>query len=417
MSKLQNFRENFIPTSLALNEDVLSHSKKVLEENDFPTTKNEKWKYTRLGKLSRLTLDKNKENIEHKSSVEKISDLAITIEISNGFINSIPNLPKGLKIKSLKDCNKEELSYLGENIHLENEVFHCLNSLYIQDGIYIDIQKDIKIEEEIHIIYNNLSNNTFNPTRLYINSRPFSEANIVEIFKTDRANNSFINPVNEAVIHENASLSITKVQNEEGENFHIGSDNIYQKKDSFFKCNTITLKGQFIRNNIYVNVNGTNCETHLNGAYLMDGNQHVDNQTKIDHYTPNCESHELYKGIIDGKATAIFNGKVIVHPDAQKINAFQSNANVLISDDANVNSKPELEIYADDVKCSHGSTTGQLDENAIYYLRSRGISKRKAQAIVSQAFINDVFTNIDSKSSLDYIFKTLEKNHNWEFLD
>ena len=281
----------------------------------------------------------------------------------------------------------------------------------------MEIEKNTKLKKEVHLIYNNLSSSTFNPTRLYINSNSFSEANIVELFKTDGADNSFVNPVNEAVIHENAKLSITKIQNEEGNNFHIGSDNVYQKKDSFFKCNTITLKGQFIRNNIYVNVDGTNCETHLNGAYVMNGNQHVDNQTKIDHFTPNCESHELYKGILDEKATAIFNGKVIVHPDAQKINAFQSNANVLISDDANVNSKPELEIYADDVKCSHGSTTGQLDENAIYYLRSRGISKRKAQAIVSQAFIKDVFSHIDSESSLSYIFKTLEKHHNWEFLD
>ena len=417
MNKLKNFRKNFSSTTIPIRKEVLSLSEEILEKNDFPTTKNEKWKYTRLGKLSRLSLDENKETSNKNKSSEKISDEAITIQITNGFINSITELPKGLIIKSLKDCSKKELSFLGENIHLDNEVFHCLNSLYIQDGIYMEIEKNTKLKKEVHLIYNNLSSSTFNPTRLYINSNSFSEANIVELFKTDGADNSFVNPVNEAVIHENAKLSITKIQNEEGNNFHIGSDNIYQKKDSFFKCNTITLKGQFIRNNIYVNVDGTNCETHLNGAYVMNGNQHVDNQTKIDHFTPNCESHELYKGILDEKATAIFNGKVIVHPDAQKINAFQSNANVLISDDANVNSKPELEIYADDVKCSHGSTTGQLDENAIYYLRSRGISKRKAQAIVSQAFIKDVFSHIDSESSLSYIFKTLGNHHNWEFLD
>ena len=417
MNKLQNFRKNFNPTSIPFRKEILSSSEEILEKNDFPSTKNEKWKYTRLGKLSRLSLEKSKQKSSIKESSEKISEQAITVEITNGFVTTITELPKGLVIKSLKDCNKEELASLGENIHLENEVFHCLNSLYIQDGVYIEIEKNTKLNKEIHIIYNNLSINTFNPTRLYINSKSFSEANIVELFKSDGAENSFVNPVNEAVIHENAKLSITKIQNEEGNNFHIGSDNVYQKKDSFFKCNTITIKGQFIRNNIYVNINGTNCETHLNGAYLMDGKQHVDNQTKIDHFTPNCESHELYKGILDEKATAIFNGKVIVHPDAQKINAFQSNANVLISDDANVNSKPELEIYADDVKCSHGSTTGQLDENAIYYLRSRGISKRKAQAIVSQAFIKDVFSHIESESTLSYIYKTLEKHHNWEFLD
>ena len=136
------------------------------------------------------------------------------------------------------------------------------------------------------------------------------------------------------------------------------------------------MNGGLVRNNLNIDVKGENCTTNLNGVYQLKGNQHVDNHTVVDHLVPNCESNELYKGIIDEKSTAVFNGKVFVRRNAQKINAFQSNGNVLLSDDATVNSKPELEIYADDVKCSHGSTTGQLDEEAVFYLRARGLSEK-----------------------------------------
>ena len=415
MNKLENFRRNLSPTHFNINKDVLSAAQNVLESSDFPTTKNEKWKYSRLGRLSKLELQQSRKPSVSSNS-QLICDNAITIEINNGHIQSIPTLPKGIEIKSFNNCSNEELSRIGNYLNLENEVFHSLNSLYANDGIYIETDKNVKIDKEIHLLHNTLGNNEFIPFRVFIHCHSSSELQIVELFQTNNTDHSFVNPVIEATIEQNARLSITKVQIEDGNNFHIGSDFITQKKDSYYKCNTISLKGQFIRNNIHVKVAGSNCETHLNGAYLMEGNQHIDNQTMIDHLTPNCESHELYKGILDEKATAVFNGKVIVHEDAQKINAYQSNANVLLSDDANVNSKPELEIYADDVKCSHGSTTGQLDEKAIYYLRSRGISKRKAQTIVSQAFIRDVFLKIDSEKTKEFIHQKLKYLHNWELL-
>jgi Fe-S cluster assembly protein SufD len=166
---------------------------------------------------------------------------------------------------------------------------------------------------------------------------------------------------------------------------------------------------------VNVKVAGQNAETNLNGAYILKNNQLVDNHTVVDHLVAYCQSNELYKGVLYDKSTAVFNGKVFVRPDAQKINAFQSNANVLMSDDASVNSKPELEIYADDVKCSHGSTTGQLDESAIFYLRARGLSEKLAKSLLVSAFISDVLNKIENQEVQDFIQSVLNKEHDWDF--
>lgn len=210
-------------------------------------------------------------------------------------------------------------------------------------------------------------------------------------------------------------LTLNKFQNESEENYHISSEFVKQTQNSNFKINTITLNGGLVRNDLWIDVTGKNAETHLNGAYILKGSQHIDNHTTVDHLIENCESNELYKGVIDEKATAVFNGKVYVRKNAQKINAYQSNANVLLTDTASVNSKPELEIYADDVKCSHGSTTGQLDEDAIYYLRARGISEKSAKALMVTAFIGDVIEKLDSEEAIKYTHQELHKRFGWDF--
>jgi Fe-S cluster assembly protein SufD len=208
-------------------------------------------------------------------------------------------------------------------------------------------------------------------------------------------------------------LTIDKIQQEADSNFNILSEYVNQAKDSNFTINTITLDGGLVRNNLNIDVNGQNCETHLSGAYILKGKQHVDNHTTVDHKVAHCESKELYKGVIDENATAVFNGKVFVRKDAQKINAFQSNGNVLLSDTATVNSKPELEIYADDVKCSHGSTTGQLDEEAVFYLRARGISEKSARALMVSAFIGDVIDKIEIEAVKAYVHTLIEEKFGW----
>ena len=168
-----------------------------------------------------------------------------------------------------------------------------------------------------------------------------------------------------------------------------------------------------VRNNLNIEVNGENCTSNLNGAYLLKNRQHVDNHTIVDHKVPNCNSNEMYKGVIDDNSTAVFNGKVFVRKDAQKINAFQSNGNVLLTDDAAINSKPELEIYADDVKCSHGSATGPLDEEAVFYLRARGLSEKSARKLLVSAFVQEVFDRIENETFMAYIERCLDERFRW----
>ena len=193
-------------------------------------------------------------------------------------------------------------------------------------------------------------------------------------------------------------MVVDKIQAEGAGDFHIGTEQVIQERDSTFTLTTSTFSGSIVRNNVQVQVIGENAETNLFGTYLLNDKQVVDNHTTVDHKVAHCISNELYKGVLDDASTGVFNGKVFVRQDAQKINAFQSNANVLLSDNASMNSKPELEIYADDVKCSHGSTTGQIDEEAIFYLRARGISEKSAKSLLLHGFIGDVLDKFTSEA-------------------
>jgi len=234
---------------------------------------------------------------------------------------------------------------------------------------------------------------------------------------SDNAEGCFSNVVTELEVGDNAHLDIDKLQLENESALQIATEYVAQGRDSHFDINTITLDGLLVRNNLNIAVNGQNCNTHLNGMYLTLGRQHVDNHTIVDHRVPNCESFELYKGVMDENSTAVFNGKVFVRKDAQKINAFQSNGNVLLGENATINSKPELEIYADDVKCSHGSTTGQLDEEAVFYLRARGISEKAARHMMISAFVGDVLEKIKNEEVLNFVQGILENKFGFATMD
>jgi Fe-S cluster assembly protein SufD len=221
---------------------------------------------------------------------------------------------------------------------------------------------------------------------------------VISITKSSINNNTnkfFQNSVNEFFLEKNSKLNFYVIQDyKKGMNV-MTTNVVNQERDSVFSAYNYTIKGDWIRNNTNVFVNGKNCETNLFGAYQPTGSEHIDNHTIVDHLAAHCESNEHYKGTIDDKATGVFNGKVFVRKDSQKINAFQSNNNVLLSDEATMNSKPELEIYADDVKCSHGSTSGQLDDEAVFYLQSRGLSKKSATALLIGAFLGEVVEKIE----------------------
>ena len=250
-------------------------------------------------------------------------------------------------------------------------------------------------DKPVHLIHYSEGNKVISQPRNLFITQKNAELSIIKSSINNNTKDYFYNSVNEFFIGENSHMHYYVIQNyEEGMNVII-TNVATQESNSSFSAYNYTLKGDWIRNNTNIIVKGKNCESNLFGAYQPTGKEHIDNHTVIDHMMPNCESNEHYKGTVGGKATGVFNGKVFVRKDAQKINAFQSNNNILLSDDATMNSKPELEIYADDVKCSHGSTSGQLDEEAIFYLQSRGLSQESATALLIGAFLGEVVEKIE----------------------
>ena len=378
--------------------DARRSAEEILKDLDFPTTKNEYWKYTRTAKITRTSYKFNNKT-ELKINLDKVRiENLDTYEIVfiNGFISLVnSNLPsiKELEIISLRDSKSDEYdSCFSKNLDTITNVFSALNTAYFTDGVLIKAKENIK--KPIHIINYSIGENIISQPRNMFVSEKNASLTIIESSINENTSTFFQNKVNEFFLEENSQLNYYTIQDFENGLNTISTNVVNQENDSTFTSFVFTLKGDWIRNNTNVFVNGKNCNTNLYGAYQPRGNQHIDNHTIVDHLQPHCESNEHYKGTISGKATAVFNGKVFVRKDAQKINAFQSNNNILLSDDATINSKPELEIYADDVKCSHGSTTGQLDEEAIFYLQSRGLSKQSATELLVSAFLGEIVEKI-----------------------
>jgi Fe-S cluster assembly protein SufD len=402
-TKLSQFRSSSKSTSILFSKETLEEANRFLENRDFPTTREESWKYTRLTKLANSTFSgsasTNNFNIPfvHNDSYRFVFSNGELIEISAG-INAL----------SLKNVSSEKLN----NISLENHFFDAINLAYAEDGLFIEIEANQQLDKPIEIVHVSNGNKITNLRHVFRVNR-HAKAEITMSYLSSEESESFLNVVSNMELEDGAHLIINKLQTESGIDFHFSREAVKQEKNSNFTLNTLTFNGNFVRNDVNVLVNGQNAETNLNGAYLVKNHQLVDNHTIVDHLVANCQSNELYKGVLYDKSTAVFNGKVFVRPDAQKINAFQSNGNVLLSNDASVNSKPELEIYADDVKCSHGSTTGQLDENAVFYLKARGLSEKSAKELLVSAFISDVLNKIENEEVLNFTNSYLNKEFGW----
>jgi Fe-S cluster assembly protein SufD len=414
---VSTFTKHLRQTEIALPADLVHKSMDELNGKSFPTTRHEAWKYTRLTKLSKLSPTVATKHEGINSPAYAIHSTGNRIVIENGTVNfdaSQFETVSGLTIKRFSECSADELDHVGSMLSVENELFNAMNTAYLQEGILIQIADKAQIEAPIELIHVLSKVECSATIRLFIHIGKFAKAELTIGTWAAGAEQSILNAVAEIHVSEGAHFTLRKLQSEEEGNFQICTEEITQEKDSVFTMHTVTLNGTLVRNNVRVRVNGSNCETNLYGAYLLKGNQHTDNHTVIDHMMPHCLSNEMYKGVIDEQATAVFNGKVFVRKDAQKINAFQSNGNVLMSDTASVNSKPELEIYADDVKCSHGSTTGQLDEEAVFYLQSRGISERSARNLLVEAFIGEVLEKNDNQDFTDKTNAILNERFGWE---
>ena len=410
ISKIQAFASKFKETNLAFSPTIIADAKNTLLHLDFPTTKTEFWKYTRLAKLAQLRLNQEKIR-ENEQVVAPLTDNGI-VRITNGYITSFSKEIAGLTITPFSKCSEQQLSLIGKKADLNQNIFLALNTLYSQEGLFIEVEENAQIEGVFQLLFHAHGENCFAPFRVFIHVKKGSSFKLIQQF-TASGEHLFSLPIVEYLIEENARISCDKLQMENASSFLLCEDYSIQKRNSTVLLNTFSISGAWVRNNSSFLIEGENCETNLNGAYLLKDLQHLDNHTIVDHIAPHCNSNELYKGILSGKATGVFNGKVFVRPNAQKISAFQSNANVLLSDDASVNSKPELEIYANDVKCSHGSTTGQLDEDAVFYLRARGLSEKSARSLITQAFIAEVVDKVEQKEVRDFIQNKLVELHDW----
>jgi len=395
---------------------------KNLKNLDFPTPKMEAWKYTNLRGVA-------KQEFRPQSAINVVGSRlkshlipnldAYVLVFVNGFF-----APELSKVKEDKDgdfivtnLNKAKSSFiklvephLGFLTRDKDQFFANLNAAFSQDGAFVYVKAGKQLDKPVHVI--NLIDGDLvvaYPRNLII-AEQNAEANIIVSHETLDTAVALNNTVNEVFVGEGAHVHIDKIQNENTNTYHIGGDYAEQAKDSTFTINTIPVNGKLIRNNVNILLDGEGCTANLNGAVCLNGDIHVDNQTYVDHAKPNCESHELYKCVVNDSASSIFNGKIFVNKIAQKTNAFQSNANILLSDNAKAYSKPQLEIYADDVKCSHGCTIGQFDEEALFYLRARGIREATAKKVLLDAFIGEVLDNIKIEAVRTHVDGLIAKN-------
>lgn len=368
---------------------------------DFPTTRDERWKYTRVSPILNKSYQRN--DIKPLSELT-VSEEACQLVFINGSFqpNLSTDLPQGCTMDSMADMKgptrDNMLTKLGKLSDHKTQAFQSLNMSYFHDGAYLRVEKNAVVEQPINIV--NISQGADQATnvRNLICVDPNAMVKFVHRFEGDANAGSFTNSVMEICVEANAQVDYYLIENEGETASTINATNVAQANSSTFSMVTVTKSGHLVRNNLHVAINDEGCETNMSGLYFTEGNQHVDNQTYADHKQPNCNSNELYKGVMADRSTGVFNGKIMVHQAAQKTNAFQSNQNILLGDKATINTKPELEIYADDVKCSHGCTVGQLDDEAMFYLQSRGLGKDAAHKLLVQAFASDVIGKIKLES-------------------
>ncbi len=376
------------------------------DEMGFPTIKDEEWKYTNLLPILKndYQLSESKSEITAKSLEEYIltdTDTHLMVFVNGQFSEELSSIDdKYATVCSLAEAEQKESEilkkYWGTCISETPDTLVSLNSALSKEGAFIYVPKNKVAEKPIQIVYvtNGVSSDLFLQTRNLIVVEENAQVQITERHQNFDGKEVFTNALTEIHAADNSVVDFYKVQNDKRSCSLIDNTWVNQGKNCNCTVDTFSFGGKFIRNNLSFLLEGEHSESNMRGITLIGQDQLVDHHTMVDHAVPHCQSNEMYKGIFDDNAKGIFNGKVMVRPHAQKTNAFQSNNNLLLTDSASIDTKPQLEIYADDVACSHGCTIGQLDDEALFYLRSRGIPFKEAQAMLMYAFANDVLSNV-----------------------
>ena len=369
----------------------------------FPTVRQEEWRFTNVAPIADASFrlaEKLPTNAADLVARVRIPDTEARIVILNGHfapeLSEVSPKTAGLLVGSLATAvshNRPECAFLSQA--WEHTPFVALNTAFLEDGAFVVIPANAVVERPIHVIViTGGAGRTMAHPRTLIVAGANSQARIAQTFLGAAGEMHFTNSVTEVSVGENAHLELYGDQRETDTAYHVAAMNIQLQRNATFKSRAVTLGGRLVRNDIVATLKGEGAHCALDGCYLVDGDRLVDNHTTIDHATPHCTSHELYKGILDGKARAVFNGRIIVREDAQKTDAKQTNRALLLSDEAQINSNPQLEIFADDVKCTHGAAIGQLDEEALFYLQARGLNRREARDMLIHAYAGEVLAGI-----------------------
>ncbi|HMH26254.1 MAG TPA: Fe-S cluster assembly protein SufD [Gemmatimonadaceae bacterium] len=375
----------------------------------FPTTKNEDWHFTSVAPIAERTFRPAAAgSVIEKADIDRFNfgenGWHTLVFVNGAFSKELSSdAPVGNKVRVTSLASAITAGTAGIDRHIgkiatfEQHAFTALNTAFMNDGAFIEIGADAVVEKPIHLLFFSDGEGVSHPRNLIVTAR-HSRATVIESYVSLGDSAYFTNAVTEISLGEGSHLDHYKLQRESESAFHVGTVQVREARDSQLHSFSLGVGGSLARTNIYTSLDSDTATCTLNGLYLTDGAQHVDNQTSIEHIAPNCPSHELYKGVLDGRSHGVFNGKVYVHPEAQKTDGKQSNNNLLLSPTARVDTKPQLEIFADDVKCTHGATVGRLDELAMFYLNSRGIGPETARILLTYAFAADVLETIELES-------------------
>jgi Fe-S cluster assembly protein SufD len=432
MNTIAYFKERF--DQLQPSEDHGGLDK--LRENAFrafstmgiPGSKHEEWKYTRIAgifnKEFQLPVNPLTESIT-AADLDKFRlpghAEANELVFINGFYSfSLSRIQsEGLDVIALEEAANNGYSklvsqWLGDSSQYQKDGINALNTAFVHGAVFIHVAKGKQIEHPLYIyhITDARSVNILSQPRSLLFINEHAEVKVVENYATLGSNESFTNQVMEIIVDTAARLEYYKIQNDGSNTNQVSTTHIRQIGKSFTHAVTISLNGGLVRNNLNVILDAKNCESHLYGLYFQTGNSHIDNHTIVDNMQPNCLSNELYKGILNDNATGVFNGKIFVRQPAQKTNAYQSNKNILLSNSSSVNTKPQLEIFADDVKCTHGCTVGRLNDEGLFYLQSRGIPEKTARNLLLSAYAYDILEQIKPEILRTYVEKLI--NHRLE---
>ncbi len=399
---LQAIYESLGPTGVAWFDRLRSSAFERFTELGFPSIKNEEWKYTNVAPITRLDFSRIAGESEFDYSRYRVPEAPDTeVVIVDGKLVVRPSaLPEGVVALSISEAIQDERygeiarQHLARSADFVSSGFAALNTSLISDGIFILVPKNSQLALPIHLLFVSTGIERATFPRVLVVAEENSSATIIESYVGADDAEYFTNAVVEVVLKDGARLEHYRIQREGGKSFHIAATAADLGSASSYNTTSINIGAQLSRHDVSVSMDHEGAECWVDGLYLVTDAQHTDTHSLIDHRKPHCSSHQLYKGILDGKSRAVFNGKIFVRHDAQKTDAMQTNKNLLLSNEARVDTKPQLEILADDVKCAHGAAVGQLDQDELFYLATRGIHSELARNLLTYGFAEEVIGKI-----------------------